>query len=62
MGLIPGQRTRIPHASEQLSSYAATIEPMYSGAQAPRIESPCTATKDPARCNSDLVCHNYDPT
>ena len=29
MGLIPGQRTKIPHAVGQLSPYATTIEPMH---------------------------------
>ena len=28
MGLIPGQGTRIPHATEQLSPSVATIEPV----------------------------------
>ena len=29
MGSIPGQEAEIPHASEQLRSHAATIEPRY---------------------------------
>ena len=28
MGSIPGQGTKIPHASEQLSPYTATREPL----------------------------------
>ena len=61
MGLIPGRGTRIPHASEQLSSYVATTEPVHSGAQAPLLES-MHCNERSARCNSDLVCHNSDPT
>ena len=55
-GSIPGGRTKIPHASGQLSPRAATTEPVQSGAQAPQLErsphattkSPMDATKDPA--------------
>ena len=46
-GSIPGWRTKIPHAMEQTSLCAATIEPM------PHLESPLAARKDPARWNED---------
>ena len=46
MGLIPGQGTKIPHATEQLSLRAATIEPRCSGAHAPKLESPCAYSED----------------
>ena len=39
---IPGQRTKIPHATEQPSLYATTTEPM------PQLKSPLAARKDPA--------------
>ena len=39
-GLIPGQGTKIPHISGQLSPAAVTTEPE------PRLESWYTATKD----------------
>ena len=29
LGLIPGQRTKIPHATEQLSPATATTEPTF---------------------------------
>ena len=44
-GLIPGQGTKIPHATEQLSLPATTTE------------SVCHM-KDPAGCNKDPVCSN----
>ena len=48
-GSIPGQRTKIPHAMEQLSPGAATTEPSCH-----TLESPCNATEGPA-------CHDCDP-
>ena len=39
--LIPGEGTKIPHATEQLNPCATTTEPP------PQLESLCTATKDP---------------
>ena len=45
-GSIPGQGTKIPHAAGQLSLYATTTEPTYSGTHAPQLErSPHAATK-----------------
>ena len=38
---VPGQGTKIPHATEQLNPCATTAEPT------PQPESLCTATKDP---------------
>ena len=37
VGLIPGQGTKIPHATEQLSPHASTREPAYH-----KLWSPCT--------------------
>ena len=36
-GSIPGQETKIPHATGQLSLRAATTEPTRSGALAPQL-------------------------
>ena len=47
LGSIPGQETKIPHASEQLSLQATTAEPVCFGAGAPQPESPCAARQDP---------------
>ena len=62
MGLIPGQGTKIPHATGQLSPCATTTEPMHPGACAPQLKkrkkskihtpqqeerSPHTTTKSP---------------
>ena len=47
MGLIPGQGTKIPHATEQLSWRASTIEPRHSGAHVPKLESPYVCSEDP---------------
>ena len=42
-GSNPGQATKIPHASEQLSLLATTIEHTRSGAHVPQLErSLCT--------------------
>ena len=46
MGWIPSQGTKIPHA-EQPSLYAATIEPVHSGAREAQLEPVCTTGKDP---------------
>ena len=40
MGSIPGQGTKIPHASEQLSPHTTTREPAHSRACAPQQEKP----------------------
>ena len=45
VGSIPGQGTKIPHAAGQLNPSAATTEPAHSGARAPQLDSPRTATK-----------------
>ena len=45
-GLIPGQGTKIPHATEKLSPRASTIEPRCSGAHVPKLESPCVCSED----------------
>ena len=48
-GSIPGQRTKIPHATGQLSLCATTTEPTHCGAHTPQLQSSCTATTEPAR-------------
>ena len=54
VGSIPGQGTKIPHASGQLSPRATTREPVRPGARMPQLErSSCAATKSPH--------HNKDP-
>ena len=52
-GSIPGWGTRIPHATGQLRLRATTREPApaCSGACVPQLESPHTATTQPA-CHS----------
>ena len=47
VGWIPGQGTKIPHATEQLSLYSTTIEPMRSGAHVPQLDSRWATVKDP---------------
>ena len=47
MGLIPGQGTRIPHATEQLSLGTATTKPVHSRAQ--RREACVLQLKKPLR-------------
>ena len=51
--LIPGQRTKIPHAAGQLSPHATTTELMRSGTCMPQLErSPHTTTREkPVRRN-----------
>ena len=46
--LIPGQGTKIPHASGWLSLNTASTEPMGSGGSVPQLESSHAASKDPA--------------
>lgn len=47
-GFIPGWRTKIPPASEQLSPRAANTEPVHSGATHDRqLESLGATTKTP---------------
>ena len=48
-GSIPGQGTKIPHATGQLSLRAATTEPVHSGAHTPQLESLHVATTEPVR-------------
>ena len=51
MGLIPGQGTRIPHGTEQLSPGTAMTKLVHSRAEK---RSLCAATKEgPACCNED---------
>ena len=71
-GSIPGQGTRIPHATEKLSPratttefaylespHATTTEPTRPGARAPQLErSLCATTIDPACLSEDPVCCN----
>ena len=52
-GLIPSRGTKIPHATKQLSLLTTTTEP--------QLGSLCTIRKDPAWCNEDTVCCNWDP-
>ena len=40
VGSIPGERTKIPYATGQLSPRATTTEPVPSGAQEPQREKP----------------------
>ena len=47
VGSIPGWRTKFPHATEQLSTWAATIEPMSAGVHVPQLENPCATTTEP---------------
>ena len=51
ISLIPDQETKVPHTKEQLRLHGTTTELAHSGTRVPQLESPCTATKDPA-------CHN----
>ena len=51
--LIPGRRTKIPHATEQLSLLAATIEGL-----TPQLESPCATMKGPTRHSQVHACCN----
>ena len=51
-GSIPGQGTKIPRATGQISPHAATTEPMHSGARTPQLErSLHTAKERPAHHN-----------
>ena len=77
-GSIPGQGTKIPHATGQLSPRATTTEPVHynwrarvpqtteptcSGAHVPQLErSLCAATKSPRAAMKDPACCNEDPT
>ena len=54
--LIPGQGTKTPHATGQLSHHTATTEPTCC-----KPQSLCTTMKDPARDNKDPLCHNCAP-
>ena len=45
---IPGQGTKIPHASRWLSLNTSTTEPMGSGGSVFQLESSHAASKDPA--------------
>ena len=45
-GLIPGQGTKIPHATGQLSLWVATTEPAGSGAHAPQLKRGLHATTE----------------
>ena len=66
VGSIPGQGTKILHATEQLSLQAATTEPVCSRARESQLERSLraapkglrAATKDPACCNKDPMCLN----
>ena len=54
VGSIPGQGTKVPHASGQLSPC--------SRAHAPQLESPRAATREkPVRLSEDPACHKEDP-
>ena len=44
-GSIPGQRTKIPHATGQLSLCATTPEPMCSRACTSQLEKPASHNK-----------------
>ena len=58
-GSIPGQGTKIPHATGQLSPCTTTAEPACSGACTPQLErSPLATMKDPTCLNKDPACHN----
>ena len=47
IGSIPGWGTDIPHAMGQLSTCAATPEPICCRAHIPQLErSPCVATRE----------------
>ena len=37
--LIPGQETKIPHATEELNLHTATTEPPHSGSCVPQLET-----------------------
>ena len=39
-GLIPGQGTKVPHATGQLNLCASTTEPACSGARVPQLKKP----------------------
>ena len=45
-GLIPGQGTKIPHATGQLSLRVAATEPEGSGALTPQLERSLHATTE----------------
>ena len=45
-GLIPGQGTKVPHATGQLSLWVATAEPEGSGAHTPQLERSLHATTE----------------
>ena len=47
MGSIPGQGTKIPHVTEQLSLCAATTEPTCSGVHTPQLEKPTGHNEEP---------------
>ena len=51
-GSNPGQGTKIPHASEQLSLQAATTGLCVTTTESMRCN------KRPALCNEDPVCYN----
>ena len=51
MGLIPGQRTEIPHAQEQLSPCAVTTS-LYTTRESRHYQE---------RRSEDSACHDWDP-
>ena len=55
-GSIPGQGTKIPHATGQLSPHATATEPGHSGVRVPQLErSLHAATKSP-RAATETRC------
>ena len=60
-GSIPGQGTRIPHATGQLSLPATTTEPSRSGDCTPQLQSPHVLEPAPqlqSPCAPEPMCHN----
>ena len=53
-GSIPGQGTKIPYTSGQLSPCSATTESVHSRAQVPQLENLSAATKS-LHCNEELL-------
>ena len=59
-GSIPGQRTKIPHATGQLSPRTATTEPVrhnYREACVPQIQNP--RSLEPHTTTGEPACNNY---
>ena len=48
-GSVPGQGTKIPHASGQISLCASTTEPTLSGTCLLKLEKAHSRNEDPAR-------------